>query len=59
MIILQDANWLQMGRILWCIDACADTCYLVATEMREALVMYIVENDWLWHAAGIHDRKYV
>jgi hypothetical protein len=42
---LQEANGLEMGRILQSNHACPDICHIIASEMRKNLVKYIIEND--------------
>jgi hypothetical protein len=45
LIGLQEANELEMGRILQSNHACTDICHLIASEMRKKLVKFIIEND--------------
>jgi hypothetical protein len=45
MIGLQEANGLEMGCILQSNHACTDICHLIASEMRNNFVKYIIEND--------------
>jgi hypothetical protein len=42
---LQEANGLEMGRILQSNHAYTDICHLIASEMRKNLVKYMIEND--------------
>jgi hypothetical protein len=45
LIVVQEANGLEMGRILQSNHACTDICHLIASEMRQNLLKYIIEND--------------
>jgi hypothetical protein len=42
---LQEANGLEMGRILQSNHACTDICHPIASEMQKNLVQYTIEND--------------
>jgi hypothetical protein len=45
LIGLQEANGLEMGRILQSNHACADICHLIASKMRKNLFKYVIENN--------------
>jgi hypothetical protein len=45
LIGVQEANGLEIGRILQSNHACTDICHLIASEMRKNLVKYIIGND--------------